>query len=96
MTTPSKTAAKRKALDSAWDALKSVQKAPRKLKESDLSEQVRHALSDSCRWATCLERDAIVVDGFTLRQRLWNDKLKASQGEAITFGHNYYRVGRAH
>eukprot|EP00971_Amphidinium_carterae_P335142 6470818-Amphidinium_carterae.3 len=91
MGTPAKSPSKRKALNTAWESLMSTQKAPRKLKECEIGEQVRHALSDSCKWATCLERDGIVVNGMTLRQRLWDDKVKASKGEGITFGHNYYK-----
>eukprot|EP00971_Amphidinium_carterae_P156947 3111232-Amphidinium_carterae.7 len=94
MATPSKTSVKRKALDSAWDAQNSVTKSARPIREGDIAEQVRHSLNESCKWATCLERDGIIVDGKTLRQRLWADKTAASKGEGITFGANYYRMLR--
>eukprot|EP00971_Amphidinium_carterae_P223706 4438865-Amphidinium_carterae.1 len=92
--TPAKSTEKRKALDGAWSGVVSMEKKPRTLKEGEIGEMVRHALSDSCKWATCLERDGIIVDGFTLRQRLWDDKSRAAKGEAITFGHGYYKMLR--
>eukprot|EP00971_Amphidinium_carterae_P350657 6491674-Amphidinium_carterae.3 len=93
MATPAKKANKR-ALDTAWDTLMSTQKSHRALRESEIAEQVRHSLAESCKWATCLERDGIIVDGKTLRERLWADKSAAARGEAVTFGHTYYKTLR--
>eukprot|EP00971_Amphidinium_carterae_P183333 3638770-Amphidinium_carterae.1 len=83
------------ALDAAWSTLQSAAKKQRVVKESSIAEQVRHALADSCAWASPLEIDGIVSDeGLTLRQTLHRDKQRKANGEHIVFGVLYYRALR--
>ena len=81
----------RNALDAAWGELPSSTKVNKPRSERDVSEAVRKALNDACRWAGPEERDCAVHEGLTLRQRLERDKRAALNGDKTkVFGKTYY------
>ena len=78
------------ALDSAWEDQGSTTKANKPKSDRNVSEAVRKALRDSCKWAGPEETDCAVHEGLTLRQRLERDKRAASEGDKTkVFGKSY-------
>eukprot|EP00971_Amphidinium_carterae_P322939 6418392-Amphidinium_carterae.3 len=93
------TPAKRKiGIQKAWDAHMTTEKKARVVRDSDIGEKVRQALSGSgCSWASPAEIDGNVdpSTGLTLRGRLWRDKREVAEGKScISFGRDYYRMLR--
>eukprot|EP00971_Amphidinium_carterae_P018378 362600-Amphidinium_carterae.2 len=93
------TPAKRKVgMQKAWDTHLSTEKKARTIKDSDIAEKVRQALSGSgCSWASPAEIDGCIdpETNLTLRGRLWRDKRAEADGSmVISFGRDYYRMLR--
>eukprot|EP00971_Amphidinium_carterae_P007634 151029-Amphidinium_carterae.3 len=99
MASSSTTPAKRKlGIAKAWETHMSTEKKPRVVRDSDIGEKVRQALSGSgCSWASPAEIDGTIdpETGLTLRGRLWRDKKAVADGSAtLSFGRDYYRMLR--